>query len=681
MRLPAFVSTLKFRIAAIVAATGVLSAWGTANLLLDVTQTELTRVLLANERSDRERTAELLAGKLQTITLSLRAVAQHSGATAWRDRQSMETYLLTQWALNSMFDVVYALRPDGTMLARLERGAPTNFLPNVADRDYLQRALRTDDVVLSEPLRGRVSNMPLVIVAARMPPPGRSEGGSHRSAQHGGYPMSRDGEPIGVVAGALNLGSSGPFAGVGAPRHAEGTVELVIDRAGTILSHPRAERLLGNAADEPGLNELVTQWRQAGSPINHAGTAQLSQGHLVSMAGIPHSELVHLRVTPQSVAMQPVAVARRQALTAAAACGALAALLSGALAWLLVRPISRLRERAERLLVADDTTPDLEPWPADAGEVGAMSRAFSELLKQRHMRQTRMGDLVLQLEAVLDNAEVGIALTRDGHFEMVSQRLCQIFRCEREQMIGRGTRMIYASDEAFEALSVRARPAFMANGAFGGEVELMRSNGEAFWARLLGRAVVPGDLSRGTIWVVDDITQAREHREQLAWAASHDALTGLANRPAFEALLEQATARAVEHPFCALFIDLDRFKQVNDSGGHAAGDTMLRDVARALAPRLRKSDTLARIGGDEFAALLLDCPPAQAHTIAEGLRATVEHYALPWQGQTYRVGASIGLVSCDGGHATAADVLRAADAACYAAKRDGRNRVTAVIAD
>jgi diguanylate cyclase len=660
MRLPAFFSTLKFRIAAIMVATGVLSALGTANLLLDVTQTELTRVLLANDRSDRERTAELLAGKLRTITLSLRAVAQHSGPQAWRDRPSMETYLLSQWALNSTFDVVYALRPDGTMLARLERGAPTNYLPNVADRDYLKRALTTDEVVLSEPLRGRVSNMPLVIVAAR---------------------MSHDGVPIGVVAGALNLGSTGPFAGVGPPRRAEGAVELVIDRAGTILSHSQGARLLSNAADEPGLSEWVTQWRQAGSPVDPAGIAQLSQGHLVSMAGIPHSDLVHLRVTPQSVAMAPVAAARSQALTAAAACGALAALLSGVLAWFLVRPISRLRERAERLLIADDTTPDLEPWPADAGEVGAMSRAFSELLKQRHMRQTRMSDLVLQLEAVLDNAEVGIALTRDGRFEMVSRRLCQIFRCERPQMIGRSTRMIYASDEAFEALSVRARPSFMASGAFAGELELMRSDGEAFWARLLGRAVVPGDPSRGTIWVVDDVTQAREHREQLAWAASHDALTGLANRPAFETLLEEATARAVEHPFCALFIDLDRFKQVNDSGGHAAGDTMLRDVARVLAARLRKSDTLARIGGDEFAALLLDCPPSQAHTIAEGLRVAVEHYALPWQGQTYRVGTSIGLVSVDGGHATAADVLRAADAACYAAKREGRNRVATVVAD
>jgi diguanylate cyclase (GGDEF)-like protein len=102
---------------------------------------------------------------------------------------------------------------------------------------------------------------------------------------------------------------------------------------------------------------------------------------------------------------------------------------------------------------------------------------------------------------------------------------------------------------------------------------------------------------------------------------------------------------------------------------------MLRELARELAARLRTSDTLARIGGDEFAVLLPECPAVQAHAIAEKLRATVEGYALAWHGEVLRVGASIGLVSVNGTHASGGEVLRAADAACYAAKREGRNRV------
>jgi diguanylate cyclase (GGDEF)-like protein/PAS domain S-box-containing protein len=660
MRLPAFVSTLKFRIVAIVVATGVLSAWGTANLLLGVTQAELTRVLLANERDDRERTAGLLAGKVHTLRQALIEVARHSRGDAWRDARSMEQYLMSQAALNPLFETVCAARPDGAMFARVERGVPQRELPYIGDREYFKRALRVKQPVLSDPVMGRVKKIPLLIVAVPM---------------LDGVEAIPQGMMIGVVA----LNATSLFAEVGDKRHADAAIDLVIDRHGKILAHPQRERLLGDAADEPGLHDLITEWLSDGSPIDVDSRALLSQGHLVSVAGIPTTDWLHLRVTPEAVALHPLAVARQQAWTAAAVAGLLSALLAGALAWLLVRPISRLRERAERML--DIEASDAAPWPTDHGEVGAMAHAFRELLEQRQQRQARMGDLVLQLEAVLDNAEVGIALTRDGRFEMVSRRVCQMFRCTREQMVGQDTRMIYASDQAFDELKSRARPQFMALGVFEGEHELMRRDGEAFWARMRGRAVVPGDLSRGTIWVLDDITQARAHREQLTWAATHDALTGLANRPAFEALLEQHTAQSSHEPFCALFIDLDRFKVVNDSGGHAAGDTMLREVAQHLGARLRKSDTLARIGGDEFAVLLAQCPVPQAHAIAEKLRTAVEDYALSWHGQIFRIGASIGLVCVNGTHASGGEVLRAADAACYAAKREGRNRVTALPAE
>jgi diguanylate cyclase len=288
--------------------------------------------------------------------------------------------------------------------------------------------------------------------------------------------------------------------------------------------------------------------------------------------------------------------------------------------------------------------------------------------------------LLLRLQAVLDNAEVGITLTRNGRFELVSRQFCTIFHCEPAQAVGQSTRLIYACDADYEALSKRAQPAFEQHGLFDGELELTRLNGERFWAQMRGRAVVPGDRSHGTIWVISDVTGARQRHEQLSWAASHDKLTGLINRAAFEVLLEQATAQAGEHPFCTLFIDLDRFKQVNDTGGHAAGDALLRDVAHALAAQLRKSDAVGRLGGDEFAVLLPECPIPRAQAIADKLRVAVVDYRLEWEGQVFSVGASIGLVAVNGIHAGAADVLRAADTACYEAKRLGRNRVAVATA-
>jgi diguanylate cyclase (GGDEF)-like protein len=116
----------------------------------------------------------------------------------------------------------------------------------------------------------------------------------------------------------------------------------------------------------------------------------------------------------------------------------------------------------------------------------------------------------------------------------------------------------------------------------------------------------------------------------------------------------------VRQGFCAMFIDLDRFKHVNDTGGHVAGDTLLRNVANTLAGQVRQADTVGQLGGDEFAVLLLGCPLSSAIEVGEKLRAAVEAYRLVWQGRSYGVGASIGLVAVDDSFEDAAAVLSAA---------------------
>lgn len=240
--------------------------------------------------------------------------------------------------------------------------------------------------------------------------------------------------------------------------------------------------------------------------------------------------------------------------------------------------------------------------------------------------------------------------------------------------------MIYPSDDAFKELIAVAGPALTHHGVTDTELELIRRSGQVFWARMRGRAVVAGDVSHGTIWTIEDVTAAREQRERLAYTASHDALTGLVNRAAFERLLEQATSGVAGQSFCAVFIGLDRFKQVNDTGGHAAGDAMLRDVAQVLTQAVRRSDVVARLGGDEFAVLLPGCPVDQARFIADNLCTAVQGYELVWNGDRFGVGASVGLVAVDDSFTTSADVLRVADSACYAAKKRGRSRVEEFVA-
>ena len=172
-----------------------------------------------------------------------------------------------------------------------------------------------------------------------------------------------------------------------------------------------------------------------------------------------------------------------------------------------------------------------------------------------------------------------------------------------------------------------------------------------------------------------DITEARGQRERLSWTATHDPLTDLVNRRAFEARLTEQLRERRREGACALFIDLDHFKAVNDSAGHAAGDALLKDIAAVLAQRVRASDTVARLGGDEFAVLLRGCDRAAASRIAEQMRAAVARYRLDWNGLRLQVGASIGLVQIDDSLHDVAAVMAAADAACSAAKRAGRNSV------
>lgn len=648
-----WVGTLKFKIVAMAVLVGVLSAFVTTQLVLTTTKTDMLRLLLQNDSDNRERMAAMLANKLDMLQSTLTAVARKVGPEMWQDPEAMERFLMDKPAINTLFDSVLAARADGTMLVRLVKGERTAELPNIADREYFQLAMKTDQPVVSQPLIGRVSKAPIVIIAIPV--------------------LSADGQVIGVVCGTLALGSASLFSDLGGADLRAGSRSLVMNRSGVLLAHPEPSRVLGRAADEPGLVEVFAQWRDVGSPIDTQGVTTLSEGHMVSMAGIPTSDWVLVHLTPQAIALQPVVAAQRTAWRAAAGVGLLAAALAGILAWYVTRPISKLRARAERMLSHEGAS--AEGWPKEGGEVGELAVAFQLVVEQRQRKQGETQALLQQLEAVLDHAEVGIALTRNGHFELVSRHFCHIFRCEKQHAIGQPTRMIHASDEAARTLSARAQPAFMEHGAFDGEVELMRRSGQQFWAHLRGRAVVSGDPSQGTIWTVEDVTEAREQRERLTWASSHDSLTGLANRPAFEVLLTHATARADTEPFCAMFIDLDHFKQVNDTGGHAAGDALLRDVAHELAAQVRQTDTVARLGGDEFAVLLGRCPVSQALEIAEKLRSAVVAYRLVWENQSFSVGASIGLVSVNAAYGSAADVLRAADTACYAAKLQGRNCV------
>ena len=174
-----------------------------------------------------------------------------------------------------------------------------------------------------------------------------------------------------------------------------------------------------------------------------------------------------------------------------------------------------------------------------------------------------------------------------------------------------------------------------------------------------------------------DITERKQIDKELSYQASHDALTGLVNRREFERRTERllSTMERDKGKHVILFMDLDEFKLVNDTCGHSAGDELLRQLASLLGSSLRQHDTLARLGGDEFGVLMESCFLNDALRVAKSLQKTVTNYRFTWEGNTFNIGVSIGLVPITEKSLAMEKILKDADAACYMAKRKGRNRI------
>jgi diguanylate cyclase (GGDEF)-like protein/PAS domain S-box-containing protein len=181
----------------------------------------------------------------------------------------------------------------------------------------------------------------------------------------------------------------------------------------------------------------------------------------------------------------------------------------------------------------------------------------------------------------------------------------------------------------------------------------------------------------GAVLVFHDVTAQRKMATEMAYRASHDALTGLYNRSEFESRLRRSLKTAHEHnsEHALMFIDLDQFKVINDTCGHAVGDRLLKEISNTIDSHLRASDTLSRLGGDEFAILLEKCSLEPALRVAEDICKSVDHYRISHNKQRFSVSASIGLLVFNQKWKSIEQLMQSADAACYTAKESGRNRV------
>jgi diguanylate cyclase (GGDEF)-like protein/PAS domain S-box-containing protein len=181
----------------------------------------------------------------------------------------------------------------------------------------------------------------------------------------------------------------------------------------------------------------------------------------------------------------------------------------------------------------------------------------------------------------------------------------------------------------------------------------------------------------GVLVLIRDITSYKNRNSELSYLAYHDMLTGLVNRREFESrlqrLLEDSRLSGRQHVL--FFLDLDHFKAVNDRCGHAAGDQLLKMLAEKFKQRLRREDSIGRLGGDEFGVLLVNCELNSAHAIGEKMRQDIEAFEFDWEGKMFKLGVSIGIAAITRDAESIDALMNSADSSCYTAKQKGRNQI------
>ncbi len=286
------------------------------------------------------------------------------------------------------------------------------------------------------------------------------------------------------------------------------------------------------------------------------------------------------------------------------------------------------------------------------------------------------------LQALNSLAEAVIATDKEGHITFMNPAAEQLTGSTAETAAGKSLEAIVSLVDETDRrlLSDPVRQALTSGAAVNlsrRALLLSRSNGAERSIELSASPIRTGPNEfAGAVIMLHDVTELRG-LARLSYQATHDALTGLVNRRDFERRLQEAIESGQrgdgQHVLC--YLDLDRFKIVNDTSGHLAGDSMLREVAKLLRDAVRDSDTVARLGGDEFGMLLVGCPLEKARQIADDVCRAVGEYRFAWRDRIFNIGISVGLVEISRESGTLEELLAAADTACYVAKKQGTGGV------
>lgn len=623
--------------AALLCLTLLAFGWQSGTLLVNETnrmhlryEAELIRSHIAQQVDQRMTALERLARRIPT---------PQQGAL---DRQRAER-------LEGLFNALIVVDSDSRI--RDDWPADADRLgSDIGDRPYARLMHDLRRPYVSEPFIGRFSGTPRVMMLVPL------------HDERGHY--------TGFLGGLVDIAEGQLFDGFDHLRLGNGGHVSITTASGLRLFQPRQRRAITavNRQDKPWLDLALDGWEGEAEGQMPSGKAALTAYRQIWQA-----RWVVGVYLPREQAYDPLAgVIERVGSRAGWALGLLLPVIA-LLLWLTLRPLTRLGRQIGELKQGHRERLAI---PTRMGELRQIIDTFNAVEGERRDTQQHLHEQEAALRGILAASPQAIFVTdTEGRITFVNPALEALLHLAPPAPVSRLIARLHPDDR--EPTMAAWRESLAHHHDFVRQFRYLDEQDTERWLDVHASAVEVTDDVIGMVGTVRDITQHRHDDALRRWEAEHDPLTGLLNRRGFTRRLEDAFAdwEKAGTPAALVLFDLDRFKPINDQGGHALGDTMLQRVAEAVREVTRSSDHAARQGGDEFALLLNGCGLDQAAAIAEALRERIGTQEVAQQGRAWRVTASLGVSHFAPGDAGAEAAVARADAASYRAKSAGRDGV------
>jgi diguanylate cyclase (GGDEF)-like protein/PAS domain S-box-containing protein len=640
------IATLVFIMVTALALTGVSSL---------VVHAGMERIIGAQQTVLTAHIAENIDHKLSVRQNVLKQLASEIPVHARGNARALREFLNRHHNLSPLFDNLTLLDRHGQMVFSMNH--PESTL-DASQRKYFIEIMRTRKSMISAPLMSKLSNRPILLMLQPL--------------------LDRQGAVELILLGVIHIEQDYFLGDLTQLKIGKAGYSFLTSADGTYVVHTNKNYILKNALDLPGDNSPLKR-------ILAGETAPFLAVNRDGVKGIFTSQRLHTTswtittFLPADEAFEPVKAIAYNALYLAL----LLMLIMGPLAWWYTRrqiaPLQTLRERIQR--------GDREQAAAAAAysndEIGDLARAYDKLIAEKLLSRQALTLEKERLSVTLQSiADAVITTDTEGLITYMNPVAEHMTGWPFADAAGQPLRAVFdIINESDREIAYDPVTAVLSPGPITGLAQhtiLRQRGGLRFAIEDSAAPILNADNNIiGIVLVFHDVTEAQKLAIKMSHRATHDALTGLINRHEFEHRLKLALDSAKERneQHTLLYLDLDRFKIVNDTCGHEAGDELLRQLTMLLQARLRKSDTLARLGGDEFGVLLEGSPTQPAEKIANALRKTVRDFNFTWNNKIFPIGMSIGLVPIDSRSTTLHNVLAMADAACYIAKGKGRDQV------